>query len=186
MKGDAGRRGNAENTYLVVECGNLLLAFHSLRVERALLNEGVNVMKSPHDPTKAGEKPRCPPVAVLGDQTWVAWDLGLILRQETAPRSWVLFQVPYNGRTLQMGLRAGVCVAVGSILRRSPLPAGMLERRGGAFRSAFVVDEESRIGPAHMGRLGLIVDERKLWTAAELQVSCAALGLEPLREEAWA
>lgn len=186
MKGGTARRDNTENTYLVVECGEMLFAFHSLRVRRALLNDGIQVMKSAHDSSKAGEKSRCPPVASLGDLTWVAWDMGLIVRQDTTRRSWLLFDVPYGDSTLLLGLRIGVCLAVASIPRRSPLPPGIFERRAPAFRSGFVVEEESRIGTAHVGRLGIIVDERRLWSMAELQASAAALGVQPLRAGAFA
>lgn len=176
---------DAEHNYLVVECGHFLFAFHSMRVVRAVLNEGVSVVKSTHDPTRPGEKPRCPPVAVFGDFTWVAWDMGLIVKQESAPKSWLLFKVPYGEHTLQMGLRVGTCLSVGAIPRRTHLPQGIFGKRGAAFRSGFVVDDESAIGRSHKGRLGVVVEERKLWTPAELQVSAASLGLEPLREGGW-
>jgi hypothetical protein len=184
VRGGASRR-DARNTYLVAECGDFLFAFDSLRVRRAFLNDGIQVTKSAFDNSRPGERARCPPIASFAGETWVAWDLGLIVKRDSGRRSWLLFDLPYRGSTIGFGLRVGACVAVANLEDLAALPSGMFERRNDACRAVFVVDEKTRIGSAYAGRVGIVIDERRLLTPAELQASAAALGIEPVGDGAW-
>lgn len=178
------RRRDIESTHLVVECGPYLFAFRTGSLDRAVLSEGIAVVRSPHDLTKPGEAPQCPPVAEIAGQTWVAWDMGLLVRHETARKAWLLFQLPYEGQQLSLALRVGSCVAVAEIRERHPLPPGILAKRSGAFQACFWVSPELGLGAAHESRLGLCVDVRRLFTPQEMMASKTALGLSSLHAAA--
>jgi hypothetical protein len=169
----------SDDTLLVAECGDNMIAFPTGKIVAGRLADGVDVAKSSFDGTRPGEKARLPPVATIDGEQWVAWDMGLLLGKRAANHAWVLVRLPYAGTTLRLALRTGRCLAVAAAGKRLPLPRGMFARRAGALSSAFIVDESIGAGPASVGRLCVCIDVQQLWSAYELQLSAQALGFTP-------
>jgi hypothetical protein len=175
------RRSSASgaDTFLIVECGGMYLAFPSVRVVGARLADGVEIVKSRFDDSGAGERARLPPVAMIDGESWVAWDLGLLVGRRAARHAWVLVRLSYADTTLRLALRTGRCLAVSAPRERSSLPRGMFMRRPGALGAAFLIDETMNVSREATGQLCLVVDVPQLWNAHELQLSAHALGIMP-------
>ena len=172
----------SDDAHLIAECGDALIAFPSRRIVAARLAEGIDVLKSPQDRSKPGERAGLPPVAVIDGEQWVAWDMGLLIGKRALNHAWVLVRLPYANTTLRLALRTGRCLAVGEPGARAPLPRGIFSTRVGAVSSAFIVDEALGTGAATVGRLCICIDVQQLWSGYELQLSAKSLGIASMLE----
>lgn len=169
----------SDETLLIAESGDLLVAFPTGKIVAGRLADGVEIAKSSFDGSRPGERARLPPIATIDGEPWVAWDMGLLLGRRAATQAWVLIRVPYADTTLRVALRTGRCLAVAATSKRMALPRGMFARRSGALSSAFLIDETHGAGTASIGRVCVCVDVHHLWTAYELQLSAQSLGMSP-------
>jgi hypothetical protein len=155
---------------VVVGCHGLVCTLPVRHVERLLRRDEVEAVRLPRRP---GAAP-LPQVVAAADEPFAAWNLGTMLELPPLTSAWVLLRVPMpTGDPVPIALRTGACLMVQSIPPSVPLPAGVARSRGAGLAGAFAT--AGLRGKRLDARLGLCLDPLRLWTAAELESSRAAV-----------
>jgi hypothetical protein len=166
-----GNEGTDGELCVMLDCGALVCAMPTRRIERLVLSEHAEFVTA---------RGAAPPVSFGGDQLlsvadkrYVAWDLGELLGLGASKaRSWVLLSVRHERGVLPIALRAGDCLVVAPVTATSRVPAGIFRARAGAFTAAFTPEGGRRTASAVVG---VLLDPERLFSQSELDTAAATL-----------
>ncbi len=147
---------NATELFLVVRCGELLLALPAAAIERVALPEDAESL--------LGELPlpveaALPPVRI-GEGTHAGWDLGELLGVGPQSAAWVVLRLPHPGGPRPAALRTGPCLNMIRLSLGTTLPRGIFARRPAVVRALhFVTTSRGTAKAAERGTVGAPVFE---------------------------
>jgi hypothetical protein len=110
-----------------------------------------------------------------GDDRYVAWDLGLLLRLPSDDQAWVTLRLERPEGLLPLAFRCGRCSAVVPVASGALLPRALFHRRGAAFPGAFALPEAH----AQLSPVGLLLEPGALLEPPELLLAQTLLGEAP-------
>jgi hypothetical protein len=182
LAASASRPGAAPAAELavVVACHGLVCTIPVRHVERLFLREDIELRATSHRRATAGGA-RLPQVVYAAGEPFAAWNLGTLLELSPVSTAWVLMSIPAQPTPVRIALRTGPCLVVQPMPATAALPAGLFRARGGGIVGAFAT--ASLRGKRVEAALGLSLDPERLWSAAELEGSRAAIAGEEERPQ---
>jgi hypothetical protein len=160
---------------VVLACHHLICALPIRSVDRLALPAAAQPAPAPRRSRGAQVTGAvaAPAVVRFGEQSWAAWDLGVMLGVGPSQGAWVLLRAPLDGGEVALALRTGPCFAVQGVRRLSSLPPGIFSARRAALAGTFATAAVK--GPRARAEVGLWLEPTRLWEPLELAASAASL-----------
>jgi len=166
-RGGARRADEPRELCVVLACHQLVCVLPARWIERLVMPDEVASIA----PVSA--EAHAPPLVLVGEKHFAAWNLGVLLGLAPLDAAWVLLRVPHKGATLPIALHTGACLVVQPLAPGVSFPAGAFRARPGAVVSALPTSAiKSRLAVD----LALCLDPAHLWGEDELDLAARVLG----------